>query len=198
MAAWNVRSLFRDFGKPHAPTCRPQGRLVDESPNRIRRTATRLGDRFRAKACGARHAGQTPVQTPRLPILPEARLQTITVRASLLRRLPRNAGHAARVWRRSPVREPAFCSGRETHQLESGHRCLVSGGLRAISCKRQRGRPETRQSGGQSVPVDAAPRCRCHHRADRSAQARRPGPQALQNDGRTAFLQVRGNSTCRS
>jgi len=197
MATWNVRAIFRHFGNPHAATCRPQGRLADESPNRIRRTANRADDRFHAEACAFGHAGQTPVQTPLLPILLKERLQTVTVRATLPRRPARNAGHAARVWRRSPVREPAFCSERDTRRLENGHRCLVSGGLRA-TCKRQRGRPETRQSGGQSVPVDAAPRCRCHHRADRPVLIRSQQALLPQDDGRTAFLQVRGIPTCRS
>lgn len=96
------------------------------------------------------------------------------------------------------IHEPGTGRGTEIRRAETGHRRPASGSLRATSCKRQRGRPEARQSGGQSVPVGAAPRCRCYCPRSRKERVSVRKTRSVHHREGMQLLQTRGVPTCRS
>lgn len=98
----------------------------------------------------------------------------------------------------SRIHEPGTGRGTDIRRAEIGHRRPASGSLRATSCKRQRGRPEARQSGGQSVPVGAAPRCRCCCAGSRQESVSARKTRSVHHRERMQLLQTRGVPRCRS
>lgn len=98
----------------------------------------------------------------------------------------------------SQLHQPRSGHETDTGRAEDGHRCPVSGCLGATCRKRQRGEPETRQSGGQSVPVGAGPRCRCQRGAGRQSPTAGQDKYRPHGNRRMRLLQARGIPTCRS
>ena len=197
MAAWSVRASFHAICHPFVGACRLSFGSADESRRRIRRTASRDRRHTQPNAIALRPAGRTEIEAGLSPILLEARSRAILRRATVPSTTLRNAQSGVCRRRPSLVHELRICCGSDTRRLKNGHRCLVSGDLRSRSYRRQRGKPETRQSGGRSVPVDAAPRCRCDCAAGRPGPIQRRETQSLHDDGRIRFLQARGIRTCR-
>lgn len=172
MAPWKVRASFLDFNRPLAVSCSFSLRRIGANP-------TGIGNATRRDASPVSYSVNPSllptVQTPIRASAPQ--ISPATPAGELIGTVTRRPPRRRRAWR------PARCERRpglhvhqsrsahetNTRRAESGRRRPVSGNPRATSCKRQRGRPETRQSGGHSVPVGAAPRCRCHRGADRQS-----------------------------
>ncbi len=200
MAVWKVRASFLGFNRPLAVSC-------SFSLRRVRASPTGTGNAARDASPVSYRVNPSllpPVQSrirasaPQIfPATPAGELIGMVTRRPPIRR---HAWRPVRCERRPGLHVHGSRSAHETdtRRAENGRRRPASGNPRATSCKRQRGRSETRQSGGHSVPVGAAPRCRCHRGADRQSPMAERAEHSPHPSGWMRLLQVGGIRTCRS
>ncbi|GEM_PF-2755455 len=192
MATWEVRALFRGFYRQpaaergYSPWSRVRiSRSTTEAVEKVSIVAQEAFVRpWRAAWASSRHC---PSQ-----VFPS---MAASESVGAVARRPRKLRSVRRLARQEPrsclqIHQPRSGHETDTGRAERGHRCLVSGGLVATYRKRQRGEPETRQSGGQSVPVGAGPRCRCQGGAGRQSPTAGQHKYCPHGNRRMRFLQA--------
>jgi hypothetical protein len=202
MAAWKVRASFHNSCHPLTVRCGGTVRIANASPTHIRCAPRPTRREQRVRCAVLPFADRPPIQMP----LPQSPLKPASRASAMVAKGTAASGRPQYGLRGSGCSQPlSTCghgagAGRETgtRRVDSGLRRPVSGSLGRTSCKRQRGRPETRQSGGQSVPMDAAPRCRCFRRARRLQPIPRSEAQSPRGEGRRRPLQARGIPICQA